>query len=346
MTDLTSLFLQPAATVREAIRVIDQGSVQIALVVDAEQYLLGTVTDGDIRRGLLGEETLESPVEKIMNRKFNTLPADSSEQKVEMMMRDQLLHQIPGLDSKGRIVRLFIQRELLPGKMLSNWVVLMAGGQGKRLRPDTENCPKPMLPVGGKPILEIILKQCINAGFRKFFISVNYLKEQITGHFGNGDRWGVKIHYLVEDQPLGTAGALTLLPKPPSHPILVINGDVLTRVDFANLLFFHQEHKASATLCVREEETQIPYGVITSRDYRLLSMREKPVVSHQIIAGVYVLEPHMLELLPPDKCFDMPVLLKNGKAQGKPVFVFPIHEYWLDVGHAAALERVNDEWDG
>jgi len=326
--------------------VIDQGSVQIALVVDAEQRLLGTVTDGDVRRGLLRGETLESPAENIMNRKFNTLPADSSEQKVEMMMRDQLLHQIPGLDPEGRIVRLFIQREMLPGKILPNWVVLMAGGQGKRLRPDTENCPKPMLHVGGKPILEIILKQCINAGFRKFFISVNYLKEQITGHFGNGDRWGVKIHYLVEDQPLGTAGALTLLPKPPSHPILVINGDVLTRVDFSKLLLFHQEHKASATLCVRAEKTQIPYGVITSRDYRLLSMREKPVVSHQIIAGVYVLEPHMLQLLPPDKCFDMPVLLKNGKAQGKPVFVFPIHEYWLDVGHSAALEQVNDEWDG
>lgn len=344
MTDLNSLFLSKSATLKEAIRIIERGSVQIALVVDPENRLLGTVTDGDIRRCLLRGENLESNVEKAMNPNFHALPRNASEIKAELFMRDHLLHQIPGLDSDGRVCRLFVQKDMLPSKVLRNPVVLMAGGQGKRLLPATKNCPKPMLKIRGKPILEIILEQCIKAGFRNFYISVNYLKEKIIDYFGNGERWGVKICYLEEKKPMGTAGSLSLLPKEPKDPILVINGDILTRVDFISLLDFHEEQEASATICMREKETELPYGVVTSKNYRVESIEEKPTLYHNVNAGIYVLEPRMLSYLSNNKLIDMPALLEKGKAKDEAIFVFPIHEYWLDIGKITALEQAKGEW--
>jgi NDP-sugar pyrophosphorylase family protein len=233
---------------------------------------------------------------------------------------------------------------MVQGETLTNWVVLMAGGEGKRLRPATDNCPKPMLKVGGMPILEIILQQCIKSGFRNYFISVNYLKEQIMEYFGDGSYWGVNIQYLEENQPLGTAGALSQLHKTLTQTLLVINGDVLTRADYRSLLRFHREQNASVTLCVHEDETRIPYGVVTSKDYQMETIQEKPVISHNIIAGIYALEPDMLKLLPSNQFCDMPDLIEMGKEQCKSVFVFPIHEYWLDIGHPAALDMANGEW--
>jgi len=336
--------MRPSASLREAIAIIDRGTVQIALVTDTDHRLLGTVTDGDIRRGLLRGETLDTPVERVMNRAFRCLPTTARGSEALALMRQELLHQIPIVDAQGRVVRLFLLEELLRPRTLPNAVVLMAGGEGKRLRPLTEDCPKPMLPVGGKPLLEILLEQCIDAGFRHFYLSVNYLKHRIQDHFGDGSRWKVAIQYLEEDRPLGTAGALSLLPQRPVHPLLVMNGDVLTRVDFNQLLRFHAEHQSAATLCVREHTTQIPYGVVHIEDIRVLMLEEKPVLHHYVNAGIYVLNPEVLDLLSPDQPCDMPQLLEQALQHKYGVNAFPIHDYWLDVGHPDTFERANGEW--
>ena len=337
-------FISAKAKIREVIKSIDQGAVQIALVVDAEQKLMGTVTDGDIRRGLLRGETLESSAERVMHREFRFVREGVRDQDVLAMMRREVLHQIPMLDSEGRVVRLILLEELLQRKSLPNKVVIMAGGEGKRLRPLTRNCPKPMLPVQGKPMLEILLERCKAAGLCQFYFAVNYLKQQIIDHFGDGSRWGVDIHYLKETQPLGTAGALSLLPEITEDPVLMLNGDVLTQVPFPALLRFHQEHQAVATVCVREHETVIPYGVARTEGTRLVALEEKPTLTHYVNAGVYVLSPQVWKSLKRAEACDMPELLESLQQSNQPIHVFPIHEYWLDVGHPETLAQARGEW--
>jgi NDP-sugar pyrophosphorylase family protein len=219
----------------------------------------------------------------------------------------------------------------------------MAGGEGKRMHTLTKNCPKPMLKVGGKPMLEIILEQCVDSGFRKFFISVYHLKEQIMKYFGNGERWGVEIHYLNEEKPLGTAGSLGLLPEP-EQPILVMNGDVLSRVDYAKLIQFHEENSSSATICLREHQTEIPFGVVKVRGGSIESLEEKPLLTHNINAGIYVLNPELISLLNPDQVCDMPELIELGLERKLHMNAFPLHEYWADVGKPSKYEQVNIEW--
>ena len=342
--DLFKYLISPNLSIREVIKVIDQGAAQIALVVDTKKRLLGTVTDGDIRRGLLKGETLESSVDQVMHREFCSLPADCQESHALRIMREKTLHQIPGLDSEGGVARLFLLEEFIKPRPLPNWVVLMAGGEGKRMHPLTKNCPKPMLKVGGKPMLEIILEQCAESGFRKFFFSVHYLKQQITNYFGNGNRWGVEIQYLVESQPLGTAGALSLFSQAPEQPTLVMNADVLSRVDYVKLINFHIENKSSATICVREHQTEVPFGVIKTNGPKIESIVEKPVLTHSINAGIYVLNPEMISLLPKGQVFDMPQLLESGLERNLSINAFPLHEFWVDVGQPSKYEQVNGEW--
>jgi len=341
---LVDYLVRSDASLRDVIKIVDRGAAQIALVTDIEGKLLGVITDGDIRRAILRSESLESPAERIMCRDFRFLPDSSTEEEALALMRRETLHQIPVLDDQGRVVRLFLLEDLIKSKVRSNLVVIMAGGEGKRLRPLTQDCPKPMLRVSGKPLLEIILQQCVDAGFQDFYLSVNYLKEQIQDYFGDGARWNVKINYLEEDQPLGTGGALSLLPTRPTEPLLVLNGDVLTRVDYGRLLRFHQEHKSAATLCVREHATQIPYGVVRMDDLHVLTLEEKPVLSHYVNAGIYLLDPSLLDLVSRNQFFDMPQLLEKAMQHKQRVSAFPIHEYWLDVGHPETLERAHTEW--
>jgi len=329
---------------KEVVEVIDRGAAQIALAVDNSGRLLGTITDGDFRRALLRGLPMDTPVDQIMHREFRSLPATATEEEALNLMRREVIHQIPAIDEAGRVVKLFLLEELIKPKVRPNPVVIMAGGKGTRLKHLTSECPKPMLPVGGKPILEIILEQCIEAGLRDFYFAVNYLKEQIQDHFGNGESWHVNIQYVEEDKPLGTAGALSLLPAMPEHPLLVLNGDVLTRVDYGRLLHFHSEHDAAATLCVREHTTQIPYGVVRTDDVTVSAMEEKPVFSHYVNAGIYLLDPGLLELVPSGQFFDMPQLMEKAMAQQYRVSAFPIHEYWLDIGLPETLDRAHQEW--
>jgi dTDP-glucose pyrophosphorylase len=342
--NIKTLFVSTDATLQEAIKIIDHGAAQIALVVDEDEILLGTLTDGDIRRGLIKGYDLQSPVGKLMNREFCSLSEDVTENRAVQLMNEKDLHHIPVISSQGQVIKIYLMKELLKQDKFPNSVVIMAGGEGNRLRPLTEDCPKPMLNIGNKPMLEIILEQFIKAGFKKYYISVNYLKEKIINHFDDGSKWGVEIQYLEEKKPLGTAGGLRLIPEEPTNPLLIINGDVLTRTNFKKMLLHHEQQQAKATVCVRSHETEIPYGVISTEGLKVIQFEEKPVLRHHINAGLYVIEPSLIKLLSKDQHCHMPELLTKVLTNNEKVVVFPVHEYWLDVGHPETLAKASGEW--
>lgn len=344
MKDWKKVLISADATLRETIRVIDTGALKIALVVDDAQKLLGTVTDGDIRRGILRGCSLEDEVRQVLNPVPTVAAQNEGKDQILALMRLKQVYQIPVIDSDGKLVGLEILERVLETPSYDNCVVLMAGGLGSRLKPLTDDTPKPLLKVGGKPILETILENFIQYGFTNFRISVNYKGELIENYFGDGSRWGAKIEYLRESRKLGTAGALGLLPERPELPVLVMNGDVLTKVNFQQLLEFHREHRALATMCVREYDFQVPYGVVTVDGHKILTIEEKPVQRFFVNAGIYVLEPEALDLIPKDTFFDMPTLFEKVVAREKETAVFPIREYWLDIGRMDDFQRAEGEF--
>jgi dTDP-glucose pyrophosphorylase len=333
------------STVREAIEIIDAAGLQIALVVDENKRLLGTVTDGDIRRAVLRGLSLDEPATQVMNPNPATAREQDDRDTLLALMRHRRIHQVPVLDATWRVVGLEVIDDLLKPRPRTNGVVLMAGGLGSRLRPLTDECPKPLLRVGPKPILETILEAFVQHGFNRFYLSVNYMAGKVQDHFGDGSQWGVEISYLREDKRLGTAGALSLLPERPSEPLIVMNGDLVTRLNFAHLLDFHTQHGAVATMCVREYHMQVPYGVIETRNNRILDIREKPTERYLVNAGVYVLQPDALELIPEGEPSDMPDLFKQLIKRGKETAVFPIREYWMDIGRAEDFDRATVQFD-
>lgn len=339
-----SILVTATTSIRDAVRTIDASSLQIVLVVGENNFLLGTVTDGDIRRGILQGIALDSAVELIMNAKPTVARMDDGRDSILQVMRRKQLHHIPLIDAQGRVTGLETLEELVAPRLRENCVVLMAGGLGSRLSPLTDQCPKPMLKVGGKPLLETILENFIDYGFNRFYISVNYMAEMVTSYFGNGARWGVEIRYLQEDKKLGTAGALSLLPDRPNESFLVMNGDLLTKVNMHHLLDFHTNRGASGTMCVREYDFQVPYGVVQIEDQRITRIDEKPIQKFFVNAGIYVLEPHVLDLIPPGQYFDMPTLFERMIEKEKDTTVFPIREYWLDIGQRADYDRANGEF--
>lgn len=325
-------------------RQIDQTALQIALVVDEEYKLLGTVTDGDVRRGILKGIPLNEPISRIMNTNPSTLSEESSIDNIKRMFKKKKLRQIPLVDKNNRIIDLLFSDTILDNTALENWVVLMAGGLGTRLKPLTENVPKPMLTVGSKPILQTILENFIDFGFHQFFFSVNYKRELIMNYFGNGLSWGINIDYLDENQRLGTAGALSLFKEKPTKPIIVMNGDILTKVNFQQLLQFHEENKSIATMCVREYNYQIPYGVVRTEGTNLTSIEEKPTETYFVNAGIYIINPEALEHIPNGEFYDMPTLFEKLIEKNKKTSVFPIREYWIDIGRMKDFERANMEF--
>lgn len=345
MRDWMSACIGRNTTVRETVRKIEEGALQIALVIAEDRQLLGTVTDGDIRRGILNKMSLEDPVEKVMNPNPTCAGPGEDRDQILATMREKRIHQIPVVDAAGRLVGLEVLDELLNPATRPNPVVLMAGGMGTRLRPLTDECPKPMLKVGGRPILETILASFVQQGFRQFYISVNHHAPAIMEHFQDGKRWGVTVQYLQEASPLGTAGALSLLPQVPEHPILVMNGDVLTKVNFAQLLDFHVKCGAKGTMCVREYAHQVPYGVIHLDGYQILEIEEKPSQKVFVNAGIYVLEPEVLKLIPQNQSFDMTTLFERLVEGKLSTAVFPLREYWLDVGRHSDLAQATGEFD-
>ena len=311
MRNIKNYIVSLNSTIKKTVSSLEATASQIVLVVDNKK-LKGTVTDGDIRRALLKGKTLDSKVKKIMNKDFKFLGKSATEKDALALMKKEILKQIPVLDKKGKILDLFLLDDLIKTKSLPNEVIIMAGGRGERLGALTKNCPKPMLKINKKPILEIILNQCLDAGFKKFYFSVNYLKKQIKNHFKNGSKWDVNINYLEEKRPLGTVGSLSLLPKK-KIPFLLINGDVLTKIDYNHLLQFHKDHKADITICVREFVTKIPYGVVGIDDLKVMALEEKPVLTHFVNAGIYIIEPKVANLLPKNTKLDMTELILLAK---------------------------------
>lgn len=336
------LLISPAQTIREAISRIDLGNAQIVLVADEQGTLLGTVTDGDVRRGLLRGLSLGDLVSEVMNRTPTTARQADDRSAILAVMKRKLVHQVPLVNDYGVVVGLETLDELLQPGRRDTPVVLLAGGLGMRLRPLTDELPKPMLRIGEKPILESILGSFIEYGFHRFHISVNYKADVIERYFGDGSRWDVRIDYLREGTRLGTAGPLSLLPELPSEPVIVMNADILTRVNFAHLLDFHRQSGAAATVCLREHRHTVPYGVVDMQDNFLTRIEEKPVHRSMVSAGIYVLEQIAFQHLPADRYCDMPTLLQDLINRGMRAAGFPIHEFWLDIGRLEDLERANE----
>lgn len=342
------LALKARSTLRDAMNAMTKSRIGLALVVDPDRRLLGVIADIDIRRALLRGADLSSPVTKAMNRRPVTVPALATPEQIAAAFLAHPKSHLPIVDATGRLKGLaaLVDFATIP-RRYPNRVVVMAGGVGKRLRPLTANTPKPMLRLGDKPILEHVLEQMVAAGFTHFSFTVNYLAEQIERHFGDGSRWSAEIEYVREPRPLGTAGALGLIKRPGTKPLLVLNGDILTKVDFPALLDFHRAEKGLATICVKHHEIQVPYGVVEHAGRRLTRFVEKPTQRFLVNAGIYVLDPRALSCLPKRRACDMPEFLDRIRTRRRGgIACFPIPEYWLDIGGPQEFRRAEKEYEG
>lgn len=334
----------PHAAIREALLKIDSAGTQIALVVNSQRRLLGTLSDGDIRRGLLKGLSLSDPVEKCMHQVPTTARAGASREEVLSLMRQKGLHQVPIVDADNTVVGLEIVDDFLIAQTRQNWVVIMVGGLGTRLKELTQAIPKPMLKVGDRPLLETIMRSYIAQGFRRFYLAVNYKAEVIEDHFKDGAALGAEIRYLRETERLGTAGALSLLPEVPMEPLFVANGDLLMKVDYQDMLEGHVEARAAATMAVREYEFQVPYGVVREENGAIFRIDEKPVHRSLVSAGTYVLSPEAVELVPKNCLFDMPTLFGELITRDRRTYCYKVRGYWLDIGHMSDYQKANDDF--
>ncbi len=338
--------LSSDATIQEAITNLDKVAIKIVIVANSDGELVGTVSDGDIRRGLLRGMLLTSPLTEIIHRTPLVVPPDMSSDLVMQLMIANKVFQIPAVNENNQVVGLHLWDELVVTPTRRNLMIIMAGGVGSRLKPYTETCPKPLLLVAGKPILEHIICSAKSEGFSEFVISINYLGYMIEDYFGDGEKLGVHIEYLREKSPLGTAGALGLIDTPPEEPFVVTNGDVITDIKYGELLDFHTRLKASATMAVRVHEWQNPFGVVETKGVEIIGFQEKPVSRSHINAGVYCLEPSVLELLEVNAHCDMPALFERLQSKKQRIVAYPMHEPWLDVGRPIDLEIARSEQIG
>jgi len=348
-TNISNLCIDPEGSIQELIAFIDRNGQGIALVVDPGRHLLGVVTDGDIRRAILAGLDLKLTVQRLLEHKAQingptpiTAPVGTSDAELLRMMNQHVLRHIPLVDPEGRVGDMSLLSNLVKGYELPIAAVIMAGGYGNRLRPLTEELPKPMLPVGDTPLIERVVEQLRSAGIRRVNVTTHYRSKAITDHFGDGSRFGVEMHYVEEKHPLGTAGAISLL-EITNEPLLVINGDVLTQVNFRAMLDFHHDNGADMTVAVRQHEFQIPYGVVETDGVGIIGISEKPMVRSLINAGIYLLSPATCQQIPNGRPSDIPDLITRLVAEGRPVVSCPIHEYWLDIGQHADLQQAQTD---
>ena len=343
MTDWKEIIIKPNDSLEHAIKVLHEGGARITLVADKYNKLLGTVTDGDIRRALINKLTMKSEVKNVMNSNPIIASKDFLLFKLLKLMSSKGLIHMPIIDENGEICALETIEHLIKNPRYKNPVFLMAGGFGKRLHPLTENTPKPLLKIGGRPIIETIIRQFIEHGFYEFYISTHYKSEQIRDFFKDGSQYGVNIHYVHEDTPLGTAGSLGLLPKNVSGlPMIVMNGDLLTKVDFEVLLNFHNSSESDATMCIREYDLQVPFGVVEINEGRIGKIKEKPSYKFFVNAGIYVLNENIINKVDGKSYLDMPDFLEN-ELKNKGINAFPIHEYWQDIGRIEEYTKANHD---
>ena len=337
--------LPESSTIGEAIRNLDQVGIKIVLVVGKANKLIGTISDGDIRRGLFKGLDLNDPIARLVNNNALVVPPEMARDMVMQLMVANKIQQIPVVDGEQQLVGLHLWDEMSTLPARANLMVIMAGGKGTRLLPHTQDCPKPMVLVAGKPMLEHIIERGKLEGFNHFMLAIHHLGHLIEAHFGNGERLGVKIDYLREQSPLGTAGALSLLNPRPDAPFVVTNGDVIADIRYGELLDFHNRYQASATMAVRVHEWQHPFGVVKMQGVEVVGFEEKPVARSHINAGVYALSPEVLnELIAEERC-DMPMLFERLQAKAKSTVAYPMHEPWLDVGKPEDLLQANTDID-
>lgn len=341
--DINQFCLKESSTVRECMEVIDKNKQGIALVVDPQGRLIGTVTDGDIRRFILAAHSLEEPVSKVMWTNPLTAPLGTSEEEIKELMNKYLVRNIPILDKEGRPCKLITIRDLVSDKSDCQIAVIMAGGEGRRLRPITKKIPKPMINVGDKPIIENIINAFVEIGIEKIYISVSYKAEVIEDYLKKYTCHGVKIEYLEEHKKLGTAGALALLPEIPLKPFIVINADIVTKTNFARLIEFHNQHRCVMTIAATQFEFNIPYGVLNRSGHYILGIEEKPEQKLLCNAGIYMINPEVLPIIPKNTEFNMTDLINELVRKGLPITTFPIHEYWIDIGQMEDLKKVQND---
>lgn len=340
---LAAVRVSPDATVAEVLRQLEAAGTGVLLVTDEANHLLGVLTNGDIRRAILAGRGFDSPAREVATETPVVAPAGLSPADMLSLMdrgREFLLDHLPVVDEFGRVAALHLRSDFVSARLPA--AVVMAGGFGTRLRPLTDATPKPMLPVGERPLLEITLERLGAAGIRNVSVTTHYLGDRISSYFGDGHQLGVDLHYVDEPNPQGTAGGLRGLVTD-DGPVLVLNGDLLTGVSFSDLVAFHRTHRAAATIGVRRVDVPVPYGVIECDGTRVRALREKPRISCLINAGVYLLEPTVRDLIPPTGRYDMTDLIQALLAAGRTVVSFPIVEYWMDIGQIADYERAQDD---
>ncbi len=342
---ISDIKITSSASIREAMRIIDTGAMKIAIVVDDDGKLIGTLTDGDIRRGLLKGMEMSDPIRDIFNHQPLSVKISDPKEKIIELAVNRKVFQIPVVDDDGRVIRLAEIDQLIKQEKHPNTVVLMAGGLGSRLKPLTDHTPKPMLPVGGRPILETVISRFKKQGYTKFVIALNYKADIIRKYFGNGLTMGVDITYLEENQRMGTAGALGLLERTPDESFFVMNADILTLVDFESLMEFHTRNASDATMCIREYGMEVPYGVVRLNKENIVSIEEKPVQQFYVNAGIYVLTPQTLDLIPKGNPMDMTGLFEQAVERGLTTLSFPIREFWMDIGKPEDYERANFDYN-
>jgi len=345
MQNIENIKLNQNATIYEALQIINNGALQIAIIVDENNALIGTITDGDIRRALLNKISLNSSIESIIFKTPTTAKITDTKENILKLALAKKLHQIPIIDENQKIIGIQRIDELIKPKEKTNKIILMVGGLGTRLRPLTENTPKPMLKVGNKPILQTIVEKFAEYGYTNIVMCVNYKSHVIQDYFEDGKEFGVNIEYILEEQRMGTAGALSLLKEKPTEHFFVMNGDLLTNINFEHLHQFHIINNAIATMCVREYEFQVPYGVVNIENSKITSIKEKPVHSFFVNAGIYMLSPEILDYIPQNQFYDMPTLFEKLIEQKQNAISFPIREYWLDIGRIDEYNKANEEYD-
>lgn len=339
---LQRVIISPRASINEAIARLDKAGTGALALCREDQTLFGMLTDGDIRRAILAGIPLATACEQVCSQKPVTVPPGASAVRALHLMNEHDVHHLPIVAANGELVGFLLRRDLVSEEQVAMSAVIVAGGFGTRLWPLTQDVPKPMLPVGDRPLLERTLEKLRKAGIHRVSLTTHHLAQKIVNHFGDGRAFGVKLDYVNEEHPLGTAGGLKLL-KNVTEPLLVINGDVLTRLPFQEMLNYHRRQKAVCTVGVRKYDVQVPFGVVDCEGSRVRGIREKPSVSYLVNAGTYLLEPLVQDFIPDNQRFDMPDLLARLIKEGLPVVSFPIIEYWLDVGRHQDYEQAQDD---
>ncbi|MFZ4764496.1 MAG: nucleotidyltransferase family protein [Roseimicrobium sp.] len=342
LTKLEDSQVPACGTLMDAMRSLEKTGLEIALILDKDGRLYGTLTDGDIRRALIKGAALDSRVEPHAQRHFTSVGLQAGRAEVLDLMQARALQQIPALDEHGRLVGLHLLHDIIGGVVRQNWAIIMAGGKGMRLRPITEHLPKPMIMVAGRPILERLVLHVVSIGVRRIFLSVNYLGHMVEEHFGNGAAFGCQIDYLREETPLGTGGALSLLPEKPTHPLLTLNGDVVTQADFGAMLDFHARSDCLATLGAREYTHTVPFGCLEIEGSRVRCFDEKPMLRRLVNTGMYVLEPSLLERVPSGVNFPITNLFEDCLQRGEHLGAFEVEEDWIDVGQREQLRLARE----